>query len=45
MGEQTLTSWWLNHRLEKYTRQIGSFQQIGVNIKNIWNHNLGDIII
>ena len=23
---------------EKYARQIGSFPQVGVNIKNIWNH-------
>ena len=25
---------------EKYARQIGSFLQIGMNIKNIWNHHL-----
>ena len=25
---------------EKYGRQIGSFPQIGVNIKNVWNHQL-----
>ena len=26
---------------EKYARQIGSFPQIGMKIKNIWNHHLG----
>ena len=25
---------------EKYARQIGSFPQVGMNIKNIWNHQL-----
>ena len=25
---------------EKYDRQIGSFPQVGVKIKNIWNHHL-----
>ena len=24
---------------EKYARQIGSFPQVGVKIKNIWNHH------
>ncbi len=27
--------------IEKYARQIGSFPQVGVNIKNIWNHHPG----
>ncbi len=27
------SSWWLNHPSEKYARQIGSFTQIGINIK------------
>ena len=27
---------------EKYARQIGSFPQVGLNIKNIWNHHLDD---
>ena len=26
--------------LKKYARQIGSFPQVGVNIRNIWNHHL-----
>ena len=26
---------------EKYARQIGSFPQIGMKIKNVWNHHLG----
>ena len=30
-----LTSWWLNHPSEKYARQIGSFPQVGMKIKNI----------
>ena len=25
---------------EKYARQLGSFPQVGVNIKHIWNHHL-----
>ena len=25
---------------EKYARQIGSFPQVGVKIKNVWNHHL-----
>ena len=29
------SSWWLNHPFEKYARQIGSFSQVGVKIKNI----------
>ena len=27
--------------IEKYDRQIGNLPQIGVKIKNIWNHHLG----
>ena len=27
-----------NHPSEKYARQIGSFPQVGMNIKNVWNH-------
>ena len=34
-----LVGGWINP-FEKYARQIGWFLQIGVNIKNIWNHNL-----
>ena len=26
---------------EKYARQIGSFLQVGMNIKHVWNHHLG----
>ena len=26
--------------VEKYARQIGSFPQVGVRVKNIWNHRL-----
>ena len=29
------SSWWLNHPSEKYSRQIGSSPQVGMNIKNI----------
>ena len=25
---------------EKYARQIGSFPQVGMKIKNVWNHHL-----
>ena len=25
---------------QKYARQIGSFPQVGVKIKHIWNHHL-----
>ena len=34
-----LVGGWTNPS-EKYARQIGSFPQIGVKIKNIWNHHL-----
>ena len=32
--------WWLNQPIWKYARQIGSCPQVGVKIKNIWNHYL-----
>ena len=36
---RNITSWWLNHPCQKYGKgQIGSFRQVGVKIKNIWNH-------
>ena len=25
---------------EKYARQLGSFPQVGMEIKNVWNHHL-----
>ena len=34
-----LVGGWTNPS-EKYARQIGNLPQIGVNIKNIWNHHL-----
>ncbi len=37
---QTFSGWWLNHPSEKYARQIGSSPQVGVKIKNLWNHHL-----
>ena len=40
--EGLLVGCWTNP-FEKYARQIGSFPQIGVEIKNIWNHLLGII--
>ena len=30
-------------QIEKYARQIGSFPQIGVKIKDVWNHHLAHI--
>ena len=39
-GVIVLPSWWLNRPSEKHARQIGSFPQVGLNIKNIWNHHL-----
>ncbi len=35
-----LVGGWTNP-FEKYARQIGSFPQVGMKIKNIWNHHLG----
>ena len=35
-----LVGGWTNP-LEKYARQIGSFPEVGMKIKNIWNHQLG----
>ena len=38
---QQKTSWWLNQPiLNNYARHIGSFLQVGVNIKHVWNHQL-----
>ena len=34
-----LVGGWTNP-FEKYARQIGSSPQVGVKIKNIWNHHL-----
>ena len=36
-----LVGGWTNP-FEKYARQIGSFPQVGMKIKNIWNHHLVD---
>ena len=37
--EAKITSWWLNHPSDKYASQTGSFPQIGMKIKNVWNHH------
>ena len=42
---QPLSSWWLNHPVEKYACQIGSFPQIGVKIMFFWNHHLGLVML
>ena len=39
-GRVTLTSWWLNQPIWKNIRQIGSSPQVGIKIKDIWNHHL-----
>ena len=39
LWSHVLVGGWTNP-FEKYARQIGSFPQIGVKIKNIWNHHL-----
>ena len=36
---ENYSDWWLNHPSEKYARQNGSFPQVWVKIKNIWNHH------
>ena len=36
-----LVGGWTNP-CEKYARQIGSFRQVGVKMKNMWNHQLGN---
>ena len=39
------TSWWLNHPSEKYARQIGSFPQLGMNIKKyLSSHQPGELV-
>ena len=38
--ESKSSSWWLNQPIWKLLVKIGSFPQIGVNIKNDWNHQL-----
>ena len=35
------SSWWLNQPIRKIFSQNGNLPQIGVKIKNIWNHHLG----
>ena len=37
--------WWLNHRFQKHISQIGSFLQVGVNIKNKKKHHLAHILV
>ena len=37
---QPSTSWWFQPLLKILISQIGSFPQVGVKIKNIWNHQL-----
>ena len=34
------TRWWLNHPFDNYAPQIGSFPEIRVKTKTIWNHHL-----
>ena len=43
LGEKRFASWWPggSNSSEKYARQIGNLSQIGMNMKNIWNHHLG----
>ena len=43
-GIKNLKTWLVGgfNRKRKNTSQIGSFPQIGVNIKNVWNHHLGE---
>ena len=38
-----MTSWWLNHPFENNASQIGSFPQVGVKIKKVWNHQCIDL--
>ena len=41
--QHTMTSWWLNHPFEKYEPQFGSIPQVGLKIKNVWNHHTDDV--
>ena len=41
MRNPDLVGGWTNP-FEKYARQIGNLPQVGVKIKNIWNHHLGN---
>ena len=38
-----LVGGWTNP-FEKYARQIGSFPQVGMKIKNVWNHQPEDVL-
>ena len=40
-GGHTFTSWWFQP-IWKILVQIGSFPQIGMKIKNLWNHHLAN---
>ena len=42
--QQITSSWWLQPIWKILISQIGSFPQVGVNIKNVWNHHL-DLIL
>ena len=35
---------WTNP-FEKYARQLGSFPQVRVKLKNIWNHHLDNVVL
>ena len=39
----TLPSWWFQPFWKIYISQIGNLPQVGVKIKNIWNHHLATI--
>ena len=39
------TSWWLNQSIWNILVKLGSFPQVGMNIKNIWNHQLKQVWI
>ena len=44
-GEKKAAGWWLNQPIWKIFVKNGNLLQIGVNMKNIWNHHLGSYIL
>ena len=38
-----ITSWWKQPPIWKIWHEIGSFPQVGMKIKQIWNHHLDNV--
>ena len=43
--EHVEPSWWLNQPIWNICSQIGSFPQVGMKMKNVWNHHLEPVVV